>query len=67
MSFGEWLIGSVLVGLFVLVIFACIAEDKEDKRLLTQCIADGKKEYECKALLKRPRSNFIYVPMAVGR
>lgn len=32
-------------------------------RLIAQCMADGKKEYECVALLQRPQSNTQVIPI----
>lgn len=38
-----------------------------DERLLAQCIADGKKEYECAAMLRRDRTFVAPLPVVIRR
>lgn len=54
----------LLLVLFAIIIAAAIAGAKNDMRLMAQCIADGRKEYECAAMLKRNYTTTV-VPMPV--
>jgi hypothetical protein len=44
----------ISVLLLVVIFFAA----KEDSRLIDQCLKDGKKEYECRAMLKNNCSSY---------
>lgn len=37
----------------------------EHNRLIKQCMDDGKKEYECEALLRKPQSNVTHMPIVI--
>jgi hypothetical protein len=48
-----WLIVAFLGLLLGLGIWLVIEVGKEESRLMRQCMDDGKKEYECKAMLQQ--------------
>jgi hypothetical protein len=55
-------LGWVLGGLILLLLVALIAAGRDRERLVQQCMADGRKEYECRAMF---RENTTYVPMVI--
>lgn len=66
-----WLVFGLFITLATMVFFGIKYEDEEHTRLMTQCMQDGKKEYECTALLKDQSGgrvgSTIVMPMVVGR
>lgn len=46
-----------------LMIYVGFAEVGEHKRLMAQCIQDGKKEYECEVLLRKPQAQIVPIPV----
>lgn len=62
MNFIEntWLF--LLAILIIALIFALIGANNKHKRLIAQCIEDGRKEYECVAMLK---TDTQIVPMPI--
>jgi len=50
----------LVAGVWFIVVLSA-QQGVRDQVLLTQCLQDGKKEYECVALLRRPRSTYIPV------
>lgn len=56
-------LGLIIVSLAALF-FLCQSIDSENGRLMSQCLADGKKEYECKSLLKQ---DYVPVFIPVGK
>lgn len=46
-----WFITAVIVGIVALTLAAAHSITEENDRLVAQCVADGKKEYECVAML----------------
>jgi hypothetical protein len=52
------------LGLLALLIWAGISSDREYARLVRQCIDDGRKEYECVAMLK-PDAPPVVVPVVI--
>lgn len=42
-------------------------EEKEHTRLIAQCMQDGKKEYECRAMFRGNGNRTVVMPMVVGR
>lgn len=58
-----WVLLAILGPLLVLIVLAMVEACKNDTRLLNQCLADGKKEYECVSMLRRPKSTTTFVPM----
>jgi len=54
---------SILVASIVLVIMAAIYSTKENMRLINLCIADGRKEYECKAMFKSGGGGVQTIPI----
>ena len=56
-----WLI---MAGFAALLVLICWAQRTEDQRLLAQCMKD-RKEYECVAMLRRPSSDVIPVPIII--
>ena len=71
-GYTDWLILS-LIGVLFLIIFGggwfawqSLKESKvEEARLMAQCLADGKKEYECVALLRKSESSTAVIPMPI--
>lgn len=58
--FWHWHGDKVLLGILVAFIaFFIILFSKSESRLMNQCMADGRKEYECTAML---RQNVIVLP-----
>lgn len=71
-DFGDYFFFGLItfmLSLVVLFFVAAFADVKENRRLVAQCMADGKKEYECVALLKDPPSHVmpVVVPIHTGR
>ncbi len=59
----EW---TVIGAVALLVIAVVVLETRnagEHQRLVQQCMDDGKKEYECEALLKRDRPTTFVIPV----
>lgn len=59
-----------LVLLFVgIVIVADRQGDKEYQAFMTECMNDGKKHYECKALWRAGEPDYVpvYIPVPTGR
>jgi hypothetical protein len=48
-----WFCGGLCLIVIVVFILAVNAANKESARIMRQCMDDGKKEYECKAMLKQ--------------
>lgn len=46
--------------LIPLVIFVAVNEVKRTSRLMKDCIADGRKEYECDALIRSGRGHTVF-------
>lgn len=63
-NFGKVLL-AFIVCILVLYWFVYRAEKKEFDRLIQQCLEDGRKEYECQAMLKRNSSDTSYVPVII--
>jgi len=59
-----WILGIITVALIMLVIAAGMSSAAKHNRLMAQCIADGKKEYECEAMLKTD-TDFVAVPVII--
>jgi hypothetical protein len=57
-----WCIAGLFVAVFGVLILAMMADSKESARLMRQCMDDGKKEYECKAMLKQ---DLVPIPMPI--
>lgn len=57
-------IGLLFVLSFVGLVFAIIAGSMDAERLIKQCMADGKKEYECRAMF---RDNTQHAPVYIYR
>lgn len=55
-----WPIGLILFFCLGVLYWVSDNEAEENGRLMSQCLADGKKEYECKGLLKQE-----YVPVFI--
>lgn len=63
---GDWIFdnfGWVVAGLIVVMVIAIFAEGSYKQRLMEQCMADGKKEYECRALIKQ--GDTTYIPIVI--
>lgn len=64
-NFG-WVIGVCCFLLFMM--FVAISHDiKEERRLLGQCMADGRKEYECRSMLQKPQTTVVPMPVVIHR
>lgn len=46
-----------------LLLVAIVLGEKEADRLMKQCMEDGKKEYECRALIKQ--GDTTYIPIVI--
>lgn len=59
--------GVLVVGLFIAMGIAASNENEKHDRLMAQCMADGKKEYECEAMLKsgKPLTTVVPTPMVI--
>lgn len=56
---------SIIIFLGILfVAFYC--EDEKRQRLVNQCMADGRKEYECESMFRTTHST-SYIPIVVPR
>lgn len=62
----EFTIGAVLSVLVGLMIIAACHDCNEKERLVKQCMDDGKKEYECKAMFHTKNSTTV-IPVYTGR
>lgn len=59
-----------IVGCMIFAIVQSENEDERDrKRLIQQCLDDGKKEYECVSMLSKKRSSVtpVAVPVYIKR
>ncbi len=64
--------GKILFGVLTLaiggLIYLGMQSDKHMARLMDQCMADGKKEYECYAMLHHEdKTTVVPVPVVIGR
>jgi hypothetical protein len=60
-----WFIGGIVVlviACFALLVVAAIDDGERRERLMHECLADGKKEYECEAMLKQ---DVVPMPMII--
>ncbi len=59
--------GAVAFVLFVIILlpFECIRTDLKKERLMKMCMEDGRKEYECQALLKSGAAPLILPPAVI--
>lgn len=66
----KWIVGVgaiFVIGLITLLVLGIKAGVAEDNRLIAQCMADGKKEYECKAMFKRNETTVVPMPVIINR
>lgn len=63
-----WTAGAIVMGIgLVLFLIGAIVSDAQNKnRLRAQCLADGKKEYECYNMLKQDTVP-VFIPIPMGR
>lgn len=54
-----------IVLLFIILGLAFSESESEHNRLIRQCMDDGKKEYECEALMRKPQSNVTHMPIVI--
>ena len=54
-----------IVLLFIILVLAISEIESEHNRLIKQCMDDGKKEYECEALMRKPQSNVTNMPIVI--
>lgn len=57
----------VAVLLLGVLIWGISVDVANDNRLMAQCMADGKREYECVSLLRKPASQMVPVFIPMGR
>ena len=63
-----WFILAFLVCGIGLITTACIQDHIDNNRVFASCLADGKKEYECHALLDNHYSTVVApMPVVIGR
>lgn len=62
-----WLMGGLLALVTGAVVYAASLEAVEHQRLMRQCVADGRKEYECLSMLKRNETAYVPIIIPVGR
>lgn len=55
-----------IVAVIGLTLWATIGKERERERLIAQCQADNKKEYECKAMFKAPETTVVPVYVYSG-
>lgn len=64
-----FIVGAVIIGIvgwaFVDIHDAIRADRIEHERLMAQCMADGKKEYQCVGILKSNDPPVVTVPMPI--
>jgi uncharacterized protein (DUF39 family) len=61
-----WIFGGLIVGAIALVIWAGMQSENKMNRLMAECMADGKKEYQCVAMLKS-NTDVVTVPVVIPR
>ena len=62
----------IMLGLFLMCVSVGLIGlarhiDKEHNKLLSQCLSDGHKEYECESLLKKCSSGSAIIPIIVPK
>lgn len=60
-----WFIGAFLILLIVVAFFGVRHDVEVHERYMQQCLNDGRKEYECAAMLRRPDSQTTVIPVPV--
>lgn len=68
-DFGETVVVRFFIA-FIVLLFGSIGLavyeiESEHNRLIKQCMDDGKKEYECEALMRKPQSNVTHIPIVI--
>ncbi len=62
-------LGWILVGVLIIFLgiagYAAVKGLEEENRLIEQCMMDGKKEYECKALFRNGNKSSTVMPVYV--
>ena len=68
-DWDERIVGGCMVTLivsFIVLIGMVVVYDSDHKeRLMQQCMEDGKKEYECESMLRKPQSNIVPMPVVI--
>ncbi len=62
---GEWVVdnlGKLCIGAIALLILGAVLASAADDALMDECLADGRKHYECRAML---RGNQLPPPVVV--
>lgn len=69
LGWNEFVVGGFMIVLLATLFgglgYAITMENAEHRRLIAQCMEDGKKEYECEALLKEPQSRVMPMPIVI--
>lgn len=66
----DWLIdnlGKLVIGLVLIAFIAVYYLEQDRQRLISQCIEDGRKEYECKAMFRSNSNSTVYNPVFIPR
>lgn len=56
---------AVFVGLTCGMAGAGMTETAERERLVSQCLADGRREYECRSMMRGPDTTVVPMPIIV--
>lgn len=66
----DYVLSGICISVIVLVLFICFklaqSERRELTRLIAQCLADGRKEYECRSMFRTTHSTTV-IPIVTGR
>lgn len=54
-----WVISGALVGVLILFVFLLLQDRARKEVLWAECLSDGRKAYECEAMLSRDSSTMI--------
>lgn len=64
---GEVFVITILAAIVVLFGAGMVSAINSDSRLMSECIADGKKEYECRSMLRGGQTRVMPVVIPMGR
>lgn len=58
---------SFVIMIFLIALYKDHLLEKKIERLIEQCIKDGKKEYECESVVRRPSNSYIPIFPVIAR
>ena len=64
-KYTGWIISIILIIFIGFIILVAIVETERDRYFFSQCMEDGRKEYECAAILRKNTSQFVYGPVVL--